>query len=478
MLEKLFHIQANHSTLFREVLAGVTTFFALSYIIFMQPAILSGNMTGNPTGMDFGDLSIATVLAAALTTASMGLYANLPVALAPGMGQNFFFVFSVIPAVALTGHPEPWKGALGAVFLSGILFFLLSLLGFRQVISRAVSPALRHGIGAGIGLFIAFLGLRNAGLIQGSGGSLVTLSDHPISLHSIVFIIGLLGTLAAMQHRIPGGILLGILLAYGASLILPFFITGGSPGDPAGPMKFPGSHLPDQIFAIPVFSSHLFGAFHLEEILQFSMIPVILILIFMDLFDTTGTLIAVREEMRENVEQEGTEIAEDIEGEGNLEKDDRMQRAYLVDAGGTVFGSLIGTSTVTSYIESVTGIEQGGRTGLTALVTAMLFLLSIFFLPLVESVGTDPAVTSAALVLTGALMMRNVARIPWNDLAEAFPAFLVIIGIPLTFSIGDGIALGLLFYPLTGLVAGRIRKIEPASWLLGGLILLYFVFLK
>ncbi len=456
--DKLFRLAENQTTVRTEVLAGLTTFLTMSYIIVVQPAVLSGNMFDHPTGMDFGAVMTATCLAAALATGLMGLYARYPIAQAPGMGENFFFVFSAIPAAAAAGFPNPWQAALGAVFVSGVLFLVLSLCGVREMIFNAISPSLKNGIAAGIGLFIAFIGLQNAGLIVKDPGTFVRLNGHFASPDLLLFFAGLILTAALHARRVRGSILWGIvvtaLLAAGCKLAF-----ANLPPDSMLAQRFV---LPKEIMAKPPSLAPTFLKIDLTHALSAKMAPFILVFLFMLMFDAIGTLVGVCEQagfMRDN-------------------KLPRARQAMISDAVGTVAGAAMGTSTITSFIESAAGVEQGGRTGLAALVVAALFLLALFFSPLAPWSGSYPPITAPALVMVGAMMMRNAAKIAWDDPAECFPAFLTMIGIPLSFSIADGLALGFMAEPLIKVCAGRGREVGWLTYLLGTALLAYFIFIR
>ncbi len=467
MFERLFRLAENGTTFRTEVAAGVTTFLTMAYIIVVQPAVLSGTMFGRETGMDFGAVMTATCLSAALATAIMAFYARYPIAQAPGMGENFFFVFSAIPAAAAAGFAYAWQVALGAVFVSGVLFLVLSLLGVREMIFNAVSPSLKHGIAGGIGLFIAFIGLQNTGLILKDPGTAVKLNAHFASPDLLVFFFGLLTTAVLQARRVRGAILWGIAaataLAVGLKLVLPLL-----PAAVTAAPEVAGSKLVTQfqfaknLVAAPPSLAPTFLKADLAGALSASMLPFVFVFLFMLMFDAIGTLIGVCEQagfMRDN-------------------KLPRAKQAMVSDAIGTVAGAALGTSTVTSFIESAAGVEQGGRTGLTGLVAALLFLLALCFSPLVTMVGGYPPLTAPALVVVGGLMMQNVGRIDWRDATEALPAFLVLIGIPLSFSIADGLALGFIAYPLVKLGSGRGREVGWLTYALAGVLLLYFVLVR
>jgi AGZA family xanthine/uracil permease-like MFS transporter len=453
MLERIFRLSENQTTARTELLAGVTTFLTMAYIIVVQPAVLSGVMFGQPTGMNFGAIMTATCLSAALATAIMALYARYPIAQAPGMGENFFFVFSAIPAATAAGFANGWQVALGAVFISGVLFLILSLIGLREMIFNAISPSLKNGIAAGIGLFIAFIGLQNANLIIKDIGTAVKLNAHFASPDLIVFFTGLLVTAVLFARKVRGAILWGIasatVLAAGLKLVLPHTLM-------------PRFEFAKGLVSAPPSLALTFLKMDLFHALSPAMLPFVFVFLFMLTFDAIGTLIGVCEQagfMRDN-------------------KLPRAKQAMVSDAVGTVAGAGLGTSTVTSFIESAAGVEQGGRTGLTGLVVAALFLLALFFSPLIAMVGSYPPITAPALVMVGVMMIRNVTKIDWNDATESVPAFLTMIGIPLSYSIADGLALGFISYPIIKLLSGRGREAGWLTYLLAVVLVLYFIFVR
>jgi AGZA family xanthine/uracil permease-like MFS transporter len=467
MLDRLFRLTENRTTARTELLAGVTTFLTMAYIIFVQPAVLSGKMFGQPTGVDFGAVTTATCLSAALATAIMALYARYPIAQAPGMGENFFFVFSVIPAATAAGFASGWQVALGTVFVSGVIFLILSLVGLRELIFNAVSPSLKSAIAAGIGLFIAFIGLQDAGVILKDPGTAVKLNPHFASPDLLVFFAGLLVTAVLHARRVRGSILWGIVAATGLSTILKWLLPLLPAGISASPtvtgslllQRFEFAH---GIVAAPPSLAPTFLHMDLVHALSPAMLPFVFVFLFMFMFDAIGTLIGVCEQagfMRDN-------------------KLPRAKQAMVSDAVGTVVGAGLGTSTVTSFIESAAGVEQGGRTGLTGLVVAALFLLALFFSPLIAMVGSYPPITAPALVIVGAMMLRNVTKIDWQDYSESIPAFLTLIGIPLSYSIADGLALGFITYPIIKLLSGRGREVGWLTYLLAVILVLYFVFVR
>lgn len=471
MFEKFFHLSEHGTTVRIELLAGLTTFLTMGYIIFVQPAVLSGAMFGFSTGMDFGAVMAATCVAAALATAVMALYARYPIALAPGMGENFFFVFSVMPAAAKAcPGASPWQVALGVVFISGVLFYALYLLGIRERIFDGISPSLKNGIAVGIGLFIAFIGLQNAGVIVKDAGTLVKLNSRFGSPDVVVFLAGLILTAVLQSRRVRGAILWGIAGTVALALCLRLGLPRWAPdvwmsGTVRESRLVTMLALPDRsqpvwrwIVSPPPSLAPTFLKMDLAHAATLAMWPFILIFVFMDTFDTVGTLIGVGEQagfMKDN-------------------KLPRARQAMLADQAGTLIGSCLGTSTTTSFIESAAGVEAGGRTGLTSLAVAGLFLLALFFSPLVALVGSYPPITAPALVVVGSMMARNVSRIEWSDYSESLPAFLTMIGIPLSYSIADGLALGFISYPIVKLTSGRGRQVHAFVYAMAGILLLYF----
>ncbi|OGV48715.1 MAG: hypothetical protein A2X49_03820 [Lentisphaerae bacterium GWF2_52_8] len=462
-LAEFFRFSERGTSFGIEVVAGLTTFATMAYIIFLQPAIMSGQLFNMNTGMDFNALLAGTCVAAAFGSILMGLLANYPIALAPGMGENFFFVLTALPLCATvlgvqSGTPETWQLALGVVFVSGVIFALLSFLNLRKLLINAVSPSMKAAIAAGIGLFIAFIGLKNGGLVNIQNNNLSMNHDFR-SVSLLVFLIGLAVTGALQILKVRGGILWGILVATFSALLLQNFNFGflEFPAQEKLLLAFPFSaEIPS---LAPVFAQmDIAGVWtHLAQLA-----PLILIFTFMDVFDTLGTMIGV-----------GTQAG--------LIKDNRLpnaERAFAADAIGTVGGAVCGHSTVTSYIESAAGVEHGGRTGLVAVVTGLCFLAALFCSPLVAMVTRCPAVTAPALVIVGAMMIRNVTRIDWDDYSEALPSFLVLIGIPFTSSIGDGMVIGFIAYPVIKILSGRPRE---AGWLsvgLGALLVIYLCYAK
>jgi len=425
----MFKLEEHGTSVRTELLAGLTTYMTMVYIAFVNPAMLA------ETGMDRGAVFVATCLAAAFGSAFMGLYANYPVALAPGMGLNAYFTYSVVKGLGI-----PWQAALAAVFASGVLFLLISVTPLRQWIIDSISKSQKLAISVGIGFFLAVIGLNSAGLIAGDPVTLVKLGDlksPAVAIAAAAFVL-----MAALDaRRIPGAILIGILGAYLAALLL-------------GLAPFAGvASMPPPI--APVFLKLDFAA-----LLDLAMLPVVLTLLFVVLFDNTGTLIGV------------ARAAGMMRPDGSLP---RLERALTVDSTSTMVGAALGTSTTTSYIESAAGVNAGGRTGLVALTVAALFLATLFFAPLA---GSIPAfATAPALIFVGCLMMAGAKDIDFDDPAEYVPAAVTIIAIPLTFSIADGIAFGFVAYAGTKLLAGRWNELSLAVGLLTALFVLRFALL-
>jgi AGZA family xanthine/uracil permease-like MFS transporter len=397
----------------------------------------------------------------------MGLYARYPIAQAPGMGENFFFVFTAIPVAAAAGAAVPWATALGAVFISGVLFLGLSLVGAREAVMNAISPSMRHAIAAGIGLFIAFIGLQNAGLIVQDPGTAVRLNPHFASPDLVVFFVGLLVAGGLHARRVRGSILWGILAGGALAVAMKLLLPLAGPDIAGAPLVAQSGlvtrfEIADQLVAPPPSLEPTLFQMDVRGALSLAMAPIVAIFLFMVFFDTVGTLVGVAQQ-------------------AGLMRDGRLPRArqaFVSDAVGTVAGACLGTSTVTSYIESATGVEQGGRTGLAAVTVAGLFLMALFFSPVVEMLGGYAPVTAPALVLVGGMMLRNVRHIDWDDYTELLPAFLVLLGIPLSYSIADGLALGFIAYPLVKLLAGRAREVRGVAWLVAVLLLGYFVLVR
>jgi AGZA family xanthine/uracil permease-like MFS transporter len=479
MLDRLFRLRENGTTARTELLAGVTTFLTMAYIIFVQPAVLSGQMSSSDVKLkflDFDAVMTATCLSAALATIIMGLYARYPIAQAPGMGENFFFVGTLLFAAKkmidaqvhagtlAEGATTEWQIGLGVIFLSGILFLLLSLLGVREKLMEAISPSMRSGIAVGIGLFIAFIGLKFGRLVLLDPGSGVKMNPQFASPDLIVFFFGLIVTASLHARRVRGSILWGIvaggLLALGLKYALPLLPPETFQSKVIQQSDLVGKfRVAEAVVAAPPSLAPTLLKMDLRGALSWPMIPFILIFLFMVLFDTLGTLIGVAER-------------------AGFIKDNKLPRAHralMSDAIGTVAGAAMGTSTVVSFIESAAGVEQGGRTGLTALTVASLFLLALFFSPVVKMIGLYTPITAPALVVVGAMMLANVTKIEWGNFAESFPSFLIILGIPLTFSIADGLALGFIAYPIVKFFAGQGRDVKWLMYVMAAVLIAYFL---
>lgn len=428
-LELYFRFAAHNTTWRTELLAGLTTFVTMAYIIFVNPSILS------ETGMPVAAVTVATCLCAAFGSILMGALANYPLALAPGMGLNAYFTYTVVKGMGV-----PWQTALGAVCLSGLIFLLLTLSGIRQRLLAAIPYQLHAAVAGGIGLFIAFIGLRNAGLIMPSPATTVTLGNlHSPPVLLAVFGIALIAILQALRLR--AAMLLGVLGTLVAGIL--FHQVHWQPAT-----------LNPSAIRATAFHLDLRGALHLNAL------EIIFVFLFVDLFDNIGTLVAV------------TERAGLIAPDGTIP---RLDRIFFADAAATVVGSLAGTSTVTSYIESASGVAAGGRTGVTAIVTGLLFLLSVFVAPVIGAI--PPFATAPALILVGALMVASAARIDWDEPRVAIPAFLTLLTIPLTYSIATGLSFGIISFAALELATGKARREHWMLYLLAALFIARFVWL-
>jgi AGZA family xanthine/uracil permease-like MFS transporter len=428
-LERLFKLSEHKTTIRTEIAAGMTTFLTMAYIIFVNPTILS------EAGVPFSGALFATCLSAAVGSLIMGLIANYPFALAPGMGLNAYFTYTVVK-----GMGYDWRLALGAVFISGIVFLILTLARIRAVIVDAIPMTMKTAVAAGIGLFIAFIGLKNAGVIISSPATFVTLG-HIISTPVLLSLGGLLITGVLMSRGYRSAIIVGIFAVTAAAIL------------------FKLSKLPTSVIEMPDWRS-TFLQLDVVCAVKIGLFDVIFVFLFVDLFDTIGSLMGLGRQA------------------GYLTPDGRMprvNRALFADAIATIVGSIFGTSTVVTYIESSTGVSEGGRTGLTAVVVAALFFLAAFFSPIA---GAIPAIATApALIIVGALMISAVTEIKWGDMTESIPAFLTMLAMPLTFSIANGLAFGFIFYPLLKVLTGRWREASPLVYLLAVLFILRYVYL-
>lgn len=428
MIERLFRLKDNQTTIRAELLGGLTTFITMAYIVVVNPQILS------KAGVPIDGVVFATCISAAAATLVMGLYANYPIALAPGMSLNAYFTY-----VVCLGLHVPWRTALGVIFLSGLVFLILTISRIREQIVNGIPNCLKHSTAGGIGMFIAFVGLRNANLVVANPATFVSLGtfrNHETQLACI----GLAIMLILMSRKITGAILIGVL----ATTL--FGILRGMSGWPGAFLSWPH---PGSTWL----QLDLRGALHL------GLFEIIFIFLFVDLFDNVGTLVGVCEQ-------------------GGFVKDGkipRVGRALVSDAVGTIFGALTGTSTVTSYIESAAGVAAGARTGLSNVVVAFLFLLAAFFAPLAAAI--PGYATAPALIVVGALMTESIGRVEWADFTEAIPAFVTLLATPLTFSIATGLSLGLIAYTLVKVAAGRLREVSPVIWILTVLFIFRYVYL-
>ncbi|MFC5531173.1 NCS2 family permease [Cohnella yongneupensis] len=419
-MDTLFKLKERGSSVATEIVAGVTTFLTMVYIVIVNPGILS------QAGMDFHGVFVATILASIIATLIMGFFANYPIVIAPGMGLNAYFAFSVVGG----NSGVSWQSALGAVFIAGILFIALSMTSFRYMLLDAIPASLKHAITAGIGLFITFIGLQNAKIIVASPATLLTLGDLSVPM-TLLTIVGLVVSLVFMAYKVRGFIFVGMLV----TAILAWV---------TGLMDFPNDwvSLPKKLSATAL-------QLDIGGVFSDGLYAVVFTFLLITLFDTTGTMLGVAEQ-------------------AGLMKDDKFPRsrgALLADAVGTASGALLGTSPTSAYIESSSGVAVGGRTGLTAITVCVLMALTLFFSPIVEVLANIPAITAPSLIIVGFLMMNVLRKIEWTDLEEAFPAFLIVVMMPLTYSIATGIGIGFIVYPILKLIRGHQATVHPIFYL-------------
>ncbi|EAQ52883.1 NCS2 family permease [Vibrio sp. 10N.222.54.F12] len=428
MFEKLFKLSENGTNVRTEIIAGLTTFLTMAYIIFVNPMILAD------AGMDHGAVFVATCLAAAIGCFIMGFVANYPIAQAPGMGLNAFFTYAVVMGMGYT-----WQVALAAVFVSGVIFIFLSIFKIREWIINSIPMSLRVGISAGIGLFLAFIALSNAGIVVSNPATKVSLGD----ITAIAPILGALGfflTIALVHRGVKGAVMIAILAITAVGIVI-------------GDVQYGG------IMSTPPSLAPTFMQLDFSAVFEIGMISVVFAFLFVDLFDTAGTLVGVATK------------ANLIKEDGKLP---RLNKALLADSTATSIGALLGTSNTTSYVESVAGVAEGGRTGLTAVVVGILFLLALFFSPLA---GMIPAyATSGALFYVAILMMSGLVGIDWRDLTEAAPVVVTCLLMPLTYSIAEGISLGFIAYAAIKLLSGKGRDVSPAVWVMSAIFILKYTF--
>ncbi|KIL50653.1 NCS2 family permease [Jeotgalibacillus soli] len=443
-MKKYFQFEELGTSYRREIIGGLTTFLAMAYILVVNPLTLTmADIDGLPDAMrmDYGAVFVATALAAAIGSLFMGVIAKYPIALAPGMGLNAFFAYSVVLTQGI-----PWQTALTGVMFSGIIFMILTISGLREKIINAIPAELKYAVAAGIGLFITFIGLKNAGIIVNNDATLVSLGDLTNG-NTLLAIFGIFLTVILMTRKIKGGIFYGIVITAIVGMIFnlidtPKSVVGAVPSlEPTFGVAF------ESIFNSPA------------ELFTIHFLVVVLTFLFVDFFDTAGTLVAVT-------------------NQAGLMKDNKLPRAgraLFADSTATVTGAILGTSTTTSYIESSAGVAAGARSGFASVVTAALFVLSIFFFPLLSVITS--AVTAPALIIVGVLMVAALGKIDWTRFEIAVPTFLTIIAMPLTYSIASGIGIGFILYPITMIVSGRRKEIHPIMYGMFVIFVLYFIFL-
>ena len=437
MLEKLFQFKNNNTDVKTEILAGITTFLAMAYILAVNPMILGDS------GMDIQAVFMATAISSAFASILMGVLANYPVALAPGMGVNAFFTYTVVLTMGYT-----WQAALSSVFLSGLIFVLISVTGIRQIIINSIPKQLKQAIGAGIGFFIAFIGFKNAGIVIDNASTFVgfgNIADPTV----LLAIFGILITIFMVNKKVPCAVFVGMAITALTGLVLGFAGISGMPT------------LPSQMFNTN-FEISTFGSFTqgFNELFAnpFNCFIIIFSFLFVDFFDTAGTLISI-----------GNSCGL-VNEKGELKN---AERALLADSIGTIFGAILGTSTVTSFVESASGVGVGGRTGLSAVTTGILFLLSIFISPVILSLATN-AVTAPALVVVGIMMAQQLGGIDWNDFTYASSGFMTLISMVLFYSISNGIAIGFITYGIAMVASGKTKQISPMVWILNLIFIFYF----
>ena len=428
MLKKLFGFDSAKTTVRTEIVAGITTFLTMSYILAVNPT-----MFGELDGMPVGSVFTSTALAAIVGCLAMAFIGKLPFGLAPGMGLNAFFVYSVC-----MGMGYSWQFALTAVLIEGIIFIVLTLTNLREAIVNAIPMSLRNAIGAGIGLFIAFIGLKSAGVVVADGATLVALGDVTSGSALLAF-IGLVITGFMYSRNVPGAILLGIII----TMII---------GIPLGVTEFKG------IVSAPESIAPILCQFEFSQIFSVDMLVVVFTFFFIDMFDTVGTLVGVCTK------------AKMLDENGNIH---RVKQAFMADSIATTFGAMLGTSTTTTYVESAAGVAQGGRSGLTALVVGCCFVIAMFFSPLFLSIPS--AATAPALIIVGLLMAEQIKNVNFDDFSESIPAFVCMIMMPLTYSISNGILIGMITYVLMNMICGKFKKLSPAMYILAALFILKYI---
>ena len=429
MLEKLFKLKEANTSIQTELLAGFTTFITMAYIIFVNPQMMSS------TGMDLGASFVGTCVAAAIACIAMGFYSNWPIGLAPGMGLNAFFTYTVVGEMGYT-----WEIALGAVFLAGILFWIMSVTPIRQWMLESIPMNLRIAMGSGVGLFIGFIGLKNGGIIVSNEATLISIGDL-LKVETLLAMLGFLLIAILAVRRIPGAILIGVMMV----TLISIFV---------GIIQFQG------LISYPPAFMPVFMKLDILGALDLAMISVIMSFLFVNLFDTAGTLLGVANQARL------------VDEDGNIHN---LDKALKADSSSSAFGAFLGCAPVTSYVESSAGVEAGGRTGFTAVVVGVFFVVAIFFSPLASMV---PAyATSGALIYVAILMLGGMEKLDWADASELLPALIIIVMIPLTFSIANGIALGFLSYIILKLASGPAKSISTGAWFLRGIFITKLAYL-
>ena len=428
MLKKLFGFDSTKTTIRTEIVAGITTFLTMSYILAVNPT-----MFGELDGMPVGSVFTSTALAAIVGCLAMAFVGKLPFGLAPGMGLNAFFVYSVC-----MGMGYSWQFALTAVLIEGLIFIVLTLTNLREAIVNAIPMSLRNAIGAGIGLFIAFIGLKSAGVVVADGATLVALGDVTSGSALLAF-IGLVITGFMYSRNVPGAILLGIII----TMVI---------GIPLGVTEFKG------IVSAPESIAPIFCQFEFDKIFSVDMLVVVFTFFFIDMFDTVGTLVGVCTK------------AKMMDENGNIY---RVKQAFMADSIATTLGAILGTSTTTTYVESAAGVAQGGRSGLTALVVGGCFVIAMFFSPLFLSIPS--AATAPALIIVGLLMAEQIKNVNFDDFSESIPAFVCMLMMPLTYSISNGILIGMITYVLMNMICGKFKKLSPAMYILAILFILKYI---
>ena len=429
MLEKLFKLKESNTNIQTELLAGFTTFITMAYIIFVNPQMMSS------TGMDLGASFVGTCVAAAIACIAMGFYSNWPIGLAPGMGLNAFFTYTVVGEMGYT-----WETALGAVFLAGILFWIMSVTPIRQWMLESIPMNLRIAMGSGVGLFIGFIGLKNGGIIVSNEATLISIGDL-LKVETLLAMLGFLLIAILAVRRIPGAILIGVMMV----TLISIFV---------GIIQFQG------LISYPPAFMPVFMKLDILGALDLAMISVIMSFLFVNLFDTAGTLLGVANQ------------AKLVDEEGNIHN---LDKALKADSSSSAFGAFLGCAPVTSYVESSAGVEAGGRTGLTAVTVGFLFLIAVFFSPLASIIPAHA--TAGALIYVAILMMSGMEKLNWSDSSELLPALIIIVMIPLTFSIANGIALGFISYVVLKIASGQFKKISSGAWFLTMIFLSKFLFL-